>query len=112
MITAEYTPSRTANQLASCLTKVINVYTRAGYTVNVVLMDQEFDKVEELIPQVECNTTAAREHVSNIERQHRTVKERVCTVRISLPFTYIPKDIMIHLVYFTCFWLDAFSHPN
>ena len=112
MITAEYTPSRKAKQLASCLTKVINVYTRGGYTVNVVLMDQEFDKVEELIPQVECNTTAAREHVGDIERQHRTIKERARTVRSSLPFTYLPKDIVIHLVYFACFWLNAFPHPK
>ncbi|KAL7524129.1 hypothetical protein ACHAWF_000820 [Thalassiosira exigua] len=112
MITAKYTPSRTAKQLASCLTKVINVYTWGGYTVNVVLTDEEFVKVKGLIPQVECNTTAAREHVSDIERQHCTIKKRARTVHSSLPFAYLPKDLVIHLVYFACFWLIVFPYPK
>ena len=31
--------------------------------VNFILMDQEFDKVEDEVGSVEINTTAAREHV-------------------------------------------------
>ncbi|KAL7525010.1 hypothetical protein ACHAWF_001172 [Thalassiosira exigua] len=110
MITAQYNPSKMTKQSASCLTK--DVYTRGGYTINVILMDQEFDKVEELIPQVKCNTSAAREHITDIENQHRTVKERACTVRSGLPFTYLPKELVINLVYFVCFWLNASSHPK
>ncbi|KAL7536751.1 hypothetical protein ACHAWF_005548 [Thalassiosira exigua] len=103
MITAKYTPSRTAEHLASCLTKVINAYTRGGYTIGVIIMDQVFDKVTELIPQVECNNTAAKEHVTDIERQHRTIKKRARTMRSSLPFTYLLKDLVINLVYFVFF---------
>ena len=43
--TAEYVPSRTGPILAHSLKKVLNVYTRGGFMVNVILMDQEFDKV-------------------------------------------------------------------
>ena len=38
-------------------------------------MDQEFDKVENKISLVEVNTSAAREHVGEIERMICVIKE-------------------------------------
>jgi hypothetical protein len=38
-------------------------------------MDGEFEKVKGLMPTVECNTTVAKERVSEAERSIRTVKE-------------------------------------
>ena len=73
--TSEYLPSRTGPILGHSLKKVLNVYARGGFMVNVILMDQEFDKVA---PDMDCalvNTTAAREHVAEIEREIRTIKE-------------------------------------
>ncbi len=55
------------------------MYHRGGFVVNLVLMDQEFDKLEGVIENidgsignVEINTTAACEHVGEIERDIRT----------------------------------------
>ena len=49
------------------------------------MMDMEFEKVKEKMTIVEINTTAAREHVAEIERGIRFLKERarcvVCTGR-------------------------------
>ena len=70
----EHIPSRTANQLGSSLIKIVNFYTRRGFFVNVILMDQEFDKIVDEVPKLEINTTAAREHVGDIERAIRTVE--------------------------------------
>ena len=39
-------------------------------------MDREFEPVKDLVPIVEINTTAAREHVGLIERRIRVVKEK------------------------------------
>ncbi len=39
-------------------------------------MDGEFEKFKNILPTVECNTTAAKGHVSKAERSIRTVKER------------------------------------
>jgi hypothetical protein len=30
-------------------------------------MDEEFEKVKYCLPNIECNTTAAKEHVSKVE---------------------------------------------
>ena len=44
------------------------------------------------------NLTSASEHVPEIERRIRVVKERARAVRHSLPFNRIPKILLIHIV--------------
>ena len=63
LLTVEHTPSRTAKQLGSSITKVVNLYAWGGFVINTVLMDQEFDKIVDEVPKLEINTTVAREHV-------------------------------------------------
>ena len=66
---------RTATSLSKHLTRVLQVYGHAGFKVRTILMDGEFEKVRNLMPCVECNTAAAKEHVSEEERTIRTIKE-------------------------------------
>ena len=76
MLTVEHIPSHTAKQLGSSITKVVHLYAQGSFVVNTVLIDQEFDKIVNEVPKLEVNTTAAREHVGEIERAIRTIKER------------------------------------
>ena len=84
------------------------MYWRAGFIVRTILMDGEFEKIKDVLPTVECNTTAAKEHVSEAERTIRTVKERTRGLVCTLPFTHIPQQMKIEFVYFMVFWLNAF----
>ena len=68
MYTTEHLPSCTANWLDRSVKKVVNVYRRGGFVVQLILMDGEFEKVREEMPDVEMNTAAAHEHVTDIER--------------------------------------------
>ena len=61
--TAEFVPNRTAKMLAKSLKKVIALYARDGFIINLALMDKEFDSVRPHVPFLEINTTAAIEHV-------------------------------------------------
>ncbi len=61
-------------------------------------MDQEFDKLEGTIENidgnignVEINTTASREHVAEIERSIRNDKECARAISSLLPFSVLPK---------------------
>ena len=47
MITAEYVPICTAQQLANYLTNIVNTYARKGFVIDLALMDIEFEKVRE-----------------------------------------------------------------
>ena len=64
-------------------------------------MDGEFEKiVSKLSSKTVINITSAKEHVTDIERMIRSVKDKSRTVVSTLPFDYIPKLIITNLVYF------------
>ena len=65
--TAKFLPSRTAKQLSSSLTKIVKIYAHGVFTVCLVMMDKEFEKIKDEFDKVVVNTTAAREHVREIE---------------------------------------------
>ena len=50
--TAEFIPTLTAGQLATCLMKVVYGYARGGFVVNLMLMDMEFEKIRDVLPMV------------------------------------------------------------
>ena len=97
--TAEFVPKRTARSLANHIRKVLMLYARGGFIVNLALMDKDFDAVKDHIPFLQINTTAAREHVGEIEREIRTVKERVRCTTGEFPFQHIPTMVLIYVVY-------------
>ena len=103
MYTAEYLPSRTASQLGSLITRVIHVYAKGGFFVRVVLMDMEFECLTDKLPFVSVNTSAAWEHVAEIERSIRTIKERARCVLAGLPFEVIPSNSSFILYTLWCF---------
>ncbi len=89
-VMAEHVSTRTATSLAKHLNQVIQVYRRTGFVVQTLLMDGEFEKIRDLMPMLECNTTAAKEHVSKAEHMIRMIKERTCGLITTLPFEHIP----------------------
>jgi hypothetical protein len=70
-------------------------------------MDQEFDKVENIVDMVEIKMTAAHEHVGEIERNIRVIKECSCAIVSNLPYKILPRQVIIHLIYFSVFWLNS-----
>ena len=76
-VTVQHVPDRKANALANVMKQVLRLYTRAGFNVQTALMDGEFEKLKEkLLDQIVVNTTAKNEHVGEIERQIRSIKDR------------------------------------
>ena len=64
LATAEFVSMHTARQLDKLLMKVVLMYGRGGFVVNLALMDMEFEEIKDLCGLVEVNTTAAREHIA------------------------------------------------
>ena len=100
LITVEGVPTRTALELSKSLNKIVNVYAREGFTVKVALMDTEFDKIKDKMKTVTINAAAPREHVPEIERAIREIKNRCRAILSTLPYDYYHCQIIIHLVYF------------
>ena len=109
IITAKYIPSPTAQQLANSLTNIVNTYARGGFVIDLALMDMEFEKVRDKLAIAKVNTTAAREHVPEIERQIRLIKESVRCTTSGFPFNPIPRLVLIHIVYTCVMWINIIT---
>ena len=79
--------------------------------VNLVLIDEEFDKIVYRMDMAIINTTAAREHVTGGERERNKSRYTVAEFR-RIGITMIPKQVIIHVVYFAVFWLNAAPAVN
>jgi hypothetical protein len=111
-ITVEYMQVRMASSLCKHLERVLQVYARVGFVVRTILIDGEFEKVRNCLPNVECNTTAAKEHVSEAERTTCTIKEQARGLILTLPFTDIPQSMKIEFKYFVILWPNTFPVKN
>jgi hypothetical protein len=110
--TSEYVPRRTKPILIKLLKKFLNIYHKRGFKVITTLMDNEFAPLKDDLPEINLNSTAADEHVSEIERQTRVIKERSRAIRSTLPFKRLPASIIIELVNFVTLWLNAFPSSS
>jgi hypothetical protein len=108
LITIEHVPHHTAAKLGHLLQHIINVYARAGFTVQTILMDNDFEKVKDQVPLAVLNTPAAAEHIGEIERCIRVIKERSRGIICTLPYTRLPQQMLIHLLHYIVMWLNNF----
>ncbi len=108
LVTAEHMQTRTAKQLAVGIVRVMDLYSRGGFQVGTVFMDNEFKKLRNLVPVLAVNTTAAKEHVPEVERRIQLIKERGRGILNTLPFKKMPQIMLIELIYHVVLWLNAF----
>ncbi len=76
--------------------------------MGTVLMDNEFEKLQNLVPILAINTTAVKEHIPEVKRKIRLIKERGRGILKTLPFKKIPRLMLIELGYHVVLWLNAF----
>ncbi len=108
-VTVQFVPRRTAAELANCLKQVITVYRRAGFICCTALMDGEFEKVKKkVIDCIEVNITARNEHVPEIERKIRVIKERARCYKADMPVKELPSIIIKRMVLNAVLFLNAY----
>jgi hypothetical protein len=83
--------------------KVVNLYKKRGFVIDICLMDNKFESVRGILQekQIQSNICAPNEHVLEAERKIRTVKERVRGIITTLPFQTIPTIIITYAVFFS-----------
>jgi hypothetical protein len=98
--TTEWVPNKTAKAYRSALGNVFRVYNMAGFKIKSIHCDNEYRSLMqelESINEVKMNYASAQEHVPEIERSIRVIKERFCATFHRLPFTRLPA-IMIKIL--------------
>jgi hypothetical protein len=93
---------RTVPQILKAFKEIYQYYLQRVFHITVVHADSEFAPLKPLIESIlggpVINLASANEHVPEIERRLRVVKERCRATRHSLPFEQIPKIMTVHIV--------------
>jgi hypothetical protein len=88
--------------LIKAIQNVLNTYQERGFKISHFLMDGQFDSLRYTLSGlgIHLNIVASQEHVPEVERYIRTLKERVRSVYNTLSFTPMPNRMMVELVYY------------
>jgi hypothetical protein len=109
--TIELLPSRTSQDLLTAIHRIAALYASRGFQVSCVHGDPEFESLrEDLSMHLECCNED--EHVPEVERYIRTIKERARCAVANCPFRYWPRQLVINLVQSVVFWLNVFPPNN
>ena len=110
LTTEQMLNDRRVETILEFLDNVVNIYKNRGFEVKTLLMDGEFiPMMEDLKARgITGNPTSKNEHVPEVKRQIRVIKERVREIYNTLPYTTIPKIMMKELVYYVVTWLNNF----
>ena len=94
--------NRTVPQIFASFKEVYQYYMHHGFRITTVHSDGEFAPLQALVASLQggtmINLASANEHVPEIERKIRVVKERCRAAQHGLPFQKIPKLLTIHIV--------------
>jgi hypothetical protein len=95
--------NRTVPHIFKAFKEIYQYYLQRGFRITVLHADGEFAPLKILIESMPggpvVNLASANEHVPEIERRIRVVKERARSCRHGLPFQRVPKIMTIHIVF-------------
>ena len=94
------------------LRKVINIYRSRGINITQINGDNEFDSIKNDHPEFNLNILASNDHVGDIERANRTLKERTRTLLNDLPYSQYPKSMVVGCTVYTTKILNDLSCEN
>jgi hypothetical protein len=105
--------NRTEKSIVAALKEIHGIYRKRGFRITNVLGDGEFECTRGFVAndlKSELNICGEDEHVPDIERCVRAVKERTrCTYNVT-PFDKFPPKMISEMVMLSIFWLNAFPH--
>ncbi len=107
--TGEVLENRKGPTILKAFDAVRKLYERRGLRVRVALMDGEFEPLRTaFLPLgITLNVASNAEHVPEVERYIRTVKERTRCLYNSVPFKSFPRMMIAEMVYCSIFWLNS-----
>ena len=112
--TVEPILNRKAGTLMKCIDNVKKIYEKRGFRLRIAVIDNEFECLRGsfLDIGVELNTAANDEHVPEVERYIRTLKDRTRSTYNTLPYKQIPALMMCEMVQLSVFWLNNFPSED
>lgn len=114
-VTAQYVQDRKIIKGAlPGIQRVNDAYKARGLNITNIHADDEFASLQQslLANNIVLNVAAQNEHVPEIERTIRTIKERNRATVHGLPFLRYPKLLKIALIIHAVLWINMFPHAD
>jgi hypothetical protein len=100
--TAQYVASKIPTEYLRSLQEVLSTYHEGGFKVSEIFYDNKFRPLQNLMinhyPDVKFNFASPNEHVPEVERSIRVIKERIRTTYNCLMFDKMPRTMIKILV--------------
>ena len=112
--TIEAIPNNKSGVLLKSMQAIIQIYRRNGFVVEAALMDGEFAHLSGELANMgmALNATSRDEHVGDVERFIRTIKERMRAIYNMLPFQKVPARLIAEMGKASVFWLNSSPQKN
>jgi hypothetical protein len=104
--TSESLANQSSKAIMSCIKRIKQIYSQRGFRIMQLMMDGQFENLQGDLAdmQIGLNTVSNDEHVPDIERHIRTMKERTRSMYNMLPFKQMPTRLTIEMVSASTFW--------
>ena len=114
--TVTHLVNRKVNGVWAAMHQIYQMYMLRGFHIIEIAGDGEFVWIADQVASLPTNPTldlaAAKEHVGLIERNIRFLKEKVRSLRHSLPFERIPALVLIRMVLHTVPFMNSFPRKG
>ena len=112
--TAQHIKNQQGTTIFNGIRAIHQVYLQRGFQIRNAFMDGQFEPLRGNLAElgIVLNTASNDEHVPEIERQIRTVKERTRAIYCTLPFKKMPRRLIIEMVYAANYWLNMFPRKG
>ena len=111
---AELIWNKAKGTLMTSIHQVVRAYHARGFRICNILADGGFECIRNNLADmgISLNFTSRNEHVPEVERYIRMIKERVRAIACMLPFEMYPPRLIAKMVYSAVFWLNTFPHKD
>lgn len=103
-------PTMKLDDLEEALIGVMKAYALRGFIVKFIMVDIQFKGLKDRFKkfQANMNVVSKKEHVPEIKRFIRVIKERARAYFAMIPFIKVPKKMVLELIHTVVFYLNAF----
>jgi len=108
-LTTEFISDMKDKTLIESIKQIQATYAKGGFTIITILADGQFESLRSKIATlgINLNIVSAGEHVPEIERAHRMMKERTRGIFNAGPYDHLPARMVVELVYYVGFGWNA-----
>ena len=113
--TVDFIKSQKKDTIYTALKKVLTLYKSRGIPVKYLFTDRQFLPLKDKLLQdddVILNVTSATEHVPDVEKNIRSLKERSRSASSVLPYDILPKLMKMAKVKLCAFWMNLFPREG